>query len=64
MTATPASAHAGTGAPAHPGLLYATGGVIVAAQGSDRGDDPDRGSVVSVSPDGGTTWYAVPPPPA
>ena len=25
---------------------------------------PNLGSVVSVSPDGGTTWYAVPPPPA
>ncbi len=49
-------------APAHPNALYLSGGVVVAAQVWDQRDDPDVGSVVSVSADGGTTWTAVPAP--
>jgi hypothetical protein len=52
------------GAPAHPGVLYLSGGVIVAAQVWDQRQDPELASVVSVSADGGTTWTAVPAPPA
>jgi hypothetical protein len=51
-------------APAHPNALYVTGGIVVAAQAWDQQDHPDLGSVVSVSADGGTTWTAVPAPPA
>ena len=53
-----------TDAPAHPSTLYLSGGVVVAAQTWDQRDDPDLGSVVSVSADGGTTWTAIPAPPA
>jgi hypothetical protein len=51
------------GAPAHPSALYLSGGVVVAAQAWDQGDDPTLSSVVSVSADGGTTWAAVPATP-
>jgi hypothetical protein len=51
-------------APAHPNVLYLSAGVVVAAQAWEQRDDPELGSVVSVSADGGTTWTAVPPPPA
>jgi hypothetical protein len=50
-------------APAHPDALYVSGGVVVAADGWEQSDDPRLGSVVSVSPDGGTTWSAVPATP-
>jgi photosystem II stability/assembly factor-like uncharacterized protein len=53
-----------SGAPAHPNVLYLSAGVVVAAQAWEQRDDPDLGSVVSVSADGGMTWTAVPPPPA
>jgi len=49
-----------TDAPASPEALYLTGGVVVAAHGVASGNDPDLGSVVCVSADGGTTWSAVP----
>jgi hypothetical protein len=52
------------GAPAHPGVLYLSSGVIVAAQIWDQRETPDVASVVSVSADGGTTWTAIPAPPA
>jgi len=51
-------------APAHPSVLYLSGGVVVAAPASDAGDGPELASLASVSTDGGTTWIAVPPPPA
>jgi hypothetical protein len=51
-----------TDAPAHPNALYVTGGVVVAAQVWDQGENPVLGSVVSVSADGGTTWSEVPTP--
>jgi hypothetical protein len=38
--------------------------VIVATPASDQRDDPNLGSLASVSTDGGTTWIAVPPPAA
>jgi hypothetical protein len=47
-------------APGRPNALYVTGGVVVAAQAWDQREDPDVGSVASVSADGGTTWTAVP----
>jgi hypothetical protein len=52
-------------APAHPNALYLSGGMVVAAQARDHRDDPeDLDSLVSVSADRGTTWIAVPAPPA
>jgi hypothetical protein len=53
-----------TDAPVHVNTLYLTGGVLVAARGWDHRDSPDLNSVASVSTDGGTTWFAVPAPPA
>ena len=49
-------------APAHPNALYLSGGVVVAAAAWNQGADPNLGSVVSVSTDGGTTWDALPAP--
>jgi hypothetical protein len=51
-------------APAHTGTMYVTGGIVVAGQAWDQRESPDLDSVVSVSADGGTTWTAVPAPPA
>jgi hypothetical protein len=50
------------GVPAHGYALYVTGGVAVLAHGWDQRDEPDLGSVATVSTDGGATWTAVPPP--
>jgi hypothetical protein len=51
-----------TGPPANPVLLYRTGGWLVASSVWNDGDEPIRESIVSVSPDNGTTWRVVPPP--
>jgi hypothetical protein len=51
-----------TAAPAHPAVLYRTGGVIVAAPAIEGGGDPDLGPVAWVSPDDGATWLPIPPP--
>jgi len=53
-----------TQAPLHVNALYATGGVLIAAQAWQQRQDPDLSSIVSLSTDGGTTWYPVPVPPA
>jgi len=50
------------GAPAHPQLLYRTGGWVVAAMYHTESGEQIRESVVSVSPDGGSTWRVVPGP--
>lgn len=53
-----------TGAPDHAGVLYTTGGWLVATHVHATGDRPDLGSVGSLSPDNGRTWQAIQPPPA
>jgi hypothetical protein len=53
-----------TRAPAHTSTMYLTGGIVVAGQAWGQQENPDLDSVVSVSADGGTTWTAVPAPPA
>jgi hypothetical protein len=50
-----------TGAPAH-GVIYGTGGIVVAASAWGQRPTPDLDSVVSISTDGGTTWMTIPPP--
>ena len=50
------------GAPAHPSVMYNSGGVVVVAQAWEENDGPDLGSVASVSTDDGATWTAVPAP--
>lgn len=37
---------------------------VVAATVWDQQPDDRLGSVVALSPDGGSTWIAIPPPPA
>jgi hypothetical protein len=49
------------GAPAHA-VIYATGGIVVAGSVWDQRTSPNVESVVSISPDGGTTWITVAPP--
>lgn len=51
-----------TTAPAHPNSLFETGGVIVGAPAWDQRETADISSVVSISPDNGTTWLPVPVP--
>jgi len=48
-------------APAHA-VIYATGGIVVAGSVWDQRTSPNVESVVSISPDGGTTWITVAPP--
>lgn len=50
------------GALARSNTLYVSAGVVVAARVRDWGDDPEFDSIVSISPDHGTTWIPVPPP--
>jgi hypothetical protein len=50
-----------TDAPAHPLVLYRSGGVIVAAAWDFR-DEPGVASVTSISTDDGATWITVPAP--
>jgi hypothetical protein len=64
LRAGPGPLEAHTRAPAHAGLLYMTCTWVVAATVWDQRPDDQLGSVVSLSPDGGTTWLAIPPPPA
>jgi hypothetical protein len=49
-----------TAAPAHANALYRTGGWIVAAPAWQQLGRPDLESVVSLSPDNGTTWIPIP----
>jgi len=49
-------------APAHPSTPYLTGGVLVAGPMWAESGQPDLESLVSVSPDNGSTWLAVPAP--
>jgi photosystem II stability/assembly factor-like uncharacterized protein len=50
------------GAPTHPSVLYLSGGVAVAAQAWDQRDEPNLGSLASISTNGGTAWTTVPVP--
>jgi hypothetical protein len=49
---------------AHPSTPYVTGGVLVAGPMWTESDEPDLKSLVSISPDNGSTWHAVPAPTA
>jgi photosystem II stability/assembly factor-like uncharacterized protein len=49
-------------APTHPHQLYRTADWVVAAQAWDERPEPNLASVVSISPDNGTTWRTISAP--